>query len=228
MSSDNTIQNKSLDDEFFAKRVLVQYRDFIEIQTLKADKDKFFKILKAVEDDIKSKVTNVNKNIIFLCDTDVSRYAFLVCLLKLPRSVSNRYMNSVTLCDIWWGDNNSRTNLRVDDEDAFTSTQDIKEDVCCIYIDPTMPSNTNNGKILASTIATRENRYNRKYEHLINWVFYRGDEASMQSNANTSDTYFYFQDGNPETHQIVKLRSFKSYVSTSGTNINVSNLSDLY
>jgi hypothetical protein len=132
------------------------------------------------------------------------------------------------LCDIWWGDSTARTNLRVEDNDAFASTQDIKDDVCCIYIDPTMPSNPNNGKIIASTITTRENKYNKRYEHLLNWVFYRGDEASLQTNANTQDTYRYFQDGNSDNHQIVKLRSFKGFIGANGSNLNINNLSDLY
>ena len=201
---------KGLDDNFHKNNFMLKYKKYIDVQTLKDNKELFLKVLSNVEEEIK-KIGNLQKNTLFICNDNISKYVFLEALSTLPRLVSERSVNLIDLVDVWYGNGRS-TNIRKDDEETIYSEQDIREDVVCVYADKAMFAGKTYAGILNSFLSSRSDRLNIRHEPLYTWVFYRGTIGYMRTEEIAKQTYEFFN-ADPVHYQIVNLSKFDNILS---------------
>lgn len=175
--------------EFYNKRFFLHYRDFIDLDRLKRDKEGYRKDISKVSNIVKD--INFNENLLFICDKDLSKMLFLVGFSRLERLSTYRYMTILDLIDVRRG---FRTgdNSNIPDDSIMLSEQDIREDVFCLYCDEFMYMTMKSDMYVTSAIEGREQKRNRKGGRFLNWVFYRGLYDSFKNDAGSSGILRYF------------------------------------
>lgn len=204
MIYNGTYETKKVDKDFHIKNFVLHYKKYLDLYLVKADEKKFNEILDTTRGEI-LKIDSVEKNTLFICGADISRYVFLSAFSRMPRLVSNRLMNVMDLQDVWWQNSNS-DNVKKEDEEVLHSEQDIREDVLCIFIDSSMFTNDGSAKIVNTVLSSRADRVNKRYESLITWVFYRGSVENLKNDKSMSLVYDFFI-SDPVHYQVVDLSS---------------------
>jgi hypothetical protein len=208
-------QVKGLDDNFHTNNFMLKYKKYIDLQTYKENKEMFLKVLSKVEVEVR-KIENIQKNTLFICNDNISKYIFLSALSTLPRLVSERHMNLIDLVDIWYGQGRS-TNIRKEDDESIYSEQDIREDVVCVYMDKSMFTGKSYGGIFNSFVSSRSDRVNLRRENLYTWSFYRGTIESLRTHDIAKCIYEHFT-SDPIHYQIVDFSMFNGILSGTENN----------
>ena len=121
--------------EFYNKRFFLHYKDFLDLDRLRDDKEGYREDIRRISKLVKD--TDFNKNLLFISSKDISKILFLIGFSKLDRLSSFRYMTILDLIDVRRG---FRTfeNGNLPEDLVMLSEQDIREDVFCLYCDEYM------------------------------------------------------------------------------------------
>ena len=219
----NQYEPKKVDEDFHIKNFILHYKKYIDLSLVKSDEKKFYSILDKTREEI-LKIEDIEKNTLFICDSNISRYVFLSAFSRLPRLVTNRQMNLMNIVDIW-NKNDDWRNERLENDEVFFSEQDIREDVLCLYIDKVMLTDARTGGIANTVLSTRSDKVNKRFERLITWVFFRGTEDELKNHQHLSSMYELFM-SDKDHYQIVNLNKLKNI--TDGIPESSKSLKDIY
>ena len=208
----------------------VYYKNYINKPLYKADKKGYATLLGKEESMLKG-LSDVNKNILVISNSNIDREVFLTLFSKKERFTSNRYVNAPQVYDVYW-DKAGRDNQWLDDSEIVYSTQNYNEDVLCVYMS-TDQYVRGVGPILNSLFDSRYNRINSKGERLLTWVFFRGTVENMNEDKDFKLPYNYFINmNNTGDFIILDLNKSNSGVVLPKLNTNQANnsnsLSDIY
>lgn len=190
--------------EFYNKRFFVHYKDFLDLERLRDDKEGYRRDIRAVSSIVKD--IDFNKNLLFICNKDISKILFLIGFSKIERLSSYRYMTILDLIDVRRG---FRTleNINIPEDYMLLSEQDIREDVFCLYCDEYMYMTMKSDMYVTSAIEGREQKRSRKGGKFLNWVFYRGFYDSFKSDAGSSGILRYFHSKDGSKFQVIDLNN---------------------
>lgn len=190
--------------EFYNKRFFIHYRDFIELDRLRDDKEGYRKDIRKVSGIIRD--IDFSKNLLFISSKDISKMIFLIGFSKLDSLSSYRYMTILDLIDVRRGFRTSENN-NISEDSTLLSEQDIREDVFCLYCDEYMYMTMKSDMYVTSAIEGREQKRNRKGERFLNWVFYRGFYDSFKNDAGSSGILRYFHSKDNGRFKVIDLNN---------------------
>ena len=196
---------KKIDKDFNSNSFISYYKKYIDVTLFNSDRVLFCNILGKIRKYFFDNVKTLNKDTLFICDQNVNKMTFLSAFSTLNRLVTNRYFNMLNLVDIWCK-NADWTNKRLDDSDAFSSEQDILDDVLCIFIDKNMYTTKMSGKVINTVVVSRNNKLNSRREKLVTWVFFYGSPSDIINNENINNIYNLFSTRSGDC-QIIDLSS---------------------
>lgn len=186
--------------EFYNKRFFLHYKDFLDLERLRDDKEGYREDIRRISKLVKD--VDFNKNLLFISSKDISKILFLIGFSKLDRLSSFRYMTILDLIDVRRG---FRTfeNGNLPEDLVMLSEQDIREDVFCLYCDEYMYMTMKSDMYVTSAIEGREQRRNRKGNKFLNWIFYRGDYETFKNDAGSCGILKYFHSKDKKDFRIV-------------------------
>ena len=167
--------------DFYNKRFLLFYKDLIDSDRIRKDKDKYVRDLVGLCKRLDKVNIDFKKNLLFFSSKDLYREVFLYGFSKRESLLSYQLIDSMEVLDIYlstkgWNNNN------VSVDDAIRSEQAVKRDVLCIYSNDFLTHWKNSEFIVPEMIESRYIKNTSKGDHRVTWVFYRGDRSTMSNN----------------------------------------------
>lgn len=225
-SDTSTIVNKArTNNKFFINNFILTYKKLIDKEKLKNNKKEYLNLLSYLDKSMKD--IDFNRNILFVCDSNISNEVFLTGFSKLEKLTTYYLCNLMQLHDIMFG-NRTYDNPNIVEDDIMYSYQDIKETVLCVYIDKYMYP-MQDDLTLSSLIVSREARKSELNKNLINWVFFKGSISALKSSDKLAKRVYYLYESNKWS--IIDLNKLiKQYNSKLNPNSNnkKDNLNDIY
>ena len=228
---DNFYTRHKKDTEFHKKNFLRSYASLVDLDKIKKDSRGYVETMSMLDNKLSG--IDFESNILFICRDNINKEVFLNGFSRLPYLHSYFYGNIIKIFDIYWG-NMKNDNPNITDEEVMYSEQCINHDVMCVYVDKEMYAVKTYGKVLNSTIISRNDRRNSRGEKLKNWLFFKGTYSDLENNEALSDILRMFKSEKDNGYIVVDLNTLGVSIvsnvikSTNKTGSTKNSLSDIY
>lgn len=164
-----------MDQSILKKRFFRKYQEFLDRDLLRISPKKYIEKLNRVSTSLEG--IRFDRNVLIICNQDISREVFLCGFSKLDEYKSFKFYNVEDLMDIYFdrrGYDSVSSGLQ-SQEEGINSCLDIRQDVLCLTMNYHETVNKKSDEVCVSTIQNRIQKSSRSVRPKWSWVFSKGD-----------------------------------------------------